>query len=110
MDTAALPNLPQAQIGDLMQFDSTAVGGQDREPLQRQLTAATSAAKFPGSDRGQQVQIEVSAQTTSITPWTLLKGLHQTGPSPQQEFVWFSKQCFVCVYVYFPLNNKVIYK
>lgn len=68
VDTAALPNLPEAQIGDLMQFDSAAVGRQDREPLQRQLTAATSAAKFPGSDRGQQVQIEVSAQTTSIKP------------------------------------------
>lgn len=95
-----------------MQFDSMAVGRQDREPLQRQLTAATSAAKFPGSDRGQQVQIEVSAQTTSITPWTLLKGLHQTDRSLQQEFVWFSKQYFfffVCVCVS-PLNNKVIYK
>lgn len=83
-----------------MQFDSTAVGRQDRESLQRQLTAATSAAKFPGSDRGQQVQIEVFAQTTSIAPWTLLKGLHQTGWSPQQEFVWFSKQYFffLCVF------------
>lgn len=39
VDTAALPNLPEAQIGDLMQFDSAVVGRQDREPLQRQLTA-----------------------------------------------------------------------
>lgn len=92
-----------------MQFDSTAVGRQDREPLQRQLSAATSAAKFPGSDRGQQVQIEVSAQTTSIMPWTLLKGLHQTGWSPQQEFVWFSKRFFFFC-VFFLLNNKIIYK
>lgn len=43
-----------------MQFDSVAVGRQDGKPLQRQLNAATSAAKFPGSDGGQQVPIEVS--------------------------------------------------